>query len=79
MDKEKIRELYKLFEQANKNYDDFVNQFLTTTVNGVVTKESTKIFTSENINDIQKLRGKKERTWKLYKEAFNSWFDNLSE
>ncbi len=60
MDREKFKEVYKKFSEADKNYQDYVNQFFTTTWNGEVTKEATKVLNSEALKEIQRLREIKE-------------------
>jgi hypothetical protein len=61
MDKEEFQTALKEYEEANHAYRDYVEQFLTHTFNGEVTKTASRALNSQELEKIPGLREKAER------------------
>ena len=61
MDRERFREIYQKFTEADKNYHDYAEQFFTRIWDREVVKEATKMLNREELEKIKKLREKAEK------------------
>lgn len=73
MNKEKLIELYKKYEVANREYKDYVSQFFTSVWNGQVVKEATDTLTQEKLDKIVQLRDRADGFLHKWKEAMDDW------
>ncbi len=64
MDREKFREIYQKFTEADKNFHDYFGQFLARGWNGEEVKQTTKMLNRKELEKIKKLREEAERTKK---------------
>ena len=63
---EKWQKLYKDFVLAKNKYTKYVEQFITNTVNGEITREATKSLNRGTLEESIKLREEMDRTAKEF-------------
>lgn len=55
MNDEEWKELVKEYERAHKEYNDYMDQFITQYLNGELLSEATKVFTKETVKKADEL------------------------
>lgn len=67
MTKKEFQKLTRDYQKAFHEYDQYLEQFFTTHINGELIKKATKVYTEEEINRIDTLR-------KNFNKLENEWF-----
>jgi hypothetical protein len=76
MNKEEQRQewqrIHDEYKKARDNYENYVNQFFTRTINGEVAQEAEKALTREGLDEIIKLREEMNKKSKAIWDLANS-------
>lgn len=72
MQNEEFQKVLAAYENANRDYREYVEQFLTHTFNGEIVKEGTKALTPAELKKIGALREEAERLERELKKIFES-------